>query len=208
MARALALLPSNAGCGWAVLRRSAPPHKVARRCLSLLPSRAECGWGTLRRTALPNLPFVAARCPVRPLPARWPPPLSSAAALGFRGALFSATGPPALPRRTGRSRALSTSTPGARWRTTSRNIYAWFLRYRWAIAANTACSLLLLQWTQDDVLYLRSLNVRGEQTAPARCARARPSRSLPCRSAPRPSSPCTTCTCARGFTWPGTPFTP
>jgi len=40
-----------------------------------------------------------------------------------------------------------------------RTLRAWLYNHRLAIAANTACSLQMLQWTQDDVLYLRTLNV-------------------------------------------------
>jgi CRP-like cAMP-binding protein len=41
----------------------------------------------------------------------------------------------------------------------SISIRGWLFRNRWALAANTACTLQMLQWACDDVVYLRSLNI-------------------------------------------------
>lgn len=40
-----------------------------------------------------------------------------------------------------------------------RSLRQWLLDHRWTLAANTACSLQMLQWSMDDPLYLRSINI-------------------------------------------------
>jgi hypothetical protein len=62
-------------------------------------------------------------------------------------------------------RPLSTSAGGATratWEAAGRKqasyVAAGLYTYRWAIIANTACTLQLVQWTMEDVIWLRTMN--------------------------------------------------
>ncbi|KAG8464219.1 hypothetical protein KFE25_003282 [Diacronema lutheri] len=41
----------------------------------------------------------------------------------------------------------------------ARTLREWLHAHRWTLAANAACSLQMIQWAMDDVLYLRSINI-------------------------------------------------